>query len=236
MELSLEVILRALKKAAVLMIILAIIAGACAYFVSEYYIAPIYCATAKINIIGNANAESLTEINNSHVYANRIVKTCIVILQAGDFSEAVKEAAAVDHSPSLSFSYNEETTIIEITASDVDPNTAFKLASVAAELTETYLVDKNNAELISVKPVETPKMPKSPVSPSPVKNALIAFVCVAFVVLAIQVIRELFGTKVKNEAELSRRYNIPVIASIPDFNTNSKNYAKHYYYGKSRRK
>ena len=226
MEISLDVILRVLRKSIVIIVIAALLAGVGAYFFSEFYIPPTYASTAKVNIIGKEDAQSLTETNNGFVFASRLVDTCTQILKSRNFLMAVKEAVGLDYTPDISFSYVENTTVLIINAYDSDAETACEIAQAAMSLANEYIVEKTSAQ-VSIKEFEDPRVASNPTSPNPIRNAILAFVIVAVLVLCVQLFREMFDTKIREEDELIERYQLPIMAAIPDFNDNSK---RNYYY------
>ena len=44
-----------------------------------------------------------------------------------------------------------------------------------------------------------------------------------------QLLRQALGTKIKDESELRKRYKLPVLALIPDFNEAIRNSSKYSY-------
>ncbi len=232
MEISLDTILSVLRKCIALMIILALVAGIGAYFVSEYLITPTYTAVAKINVVTSKDATSASEANTGTSYITKILKTCTQLLQANSFVQGVKEELAVDYVPRLVFESSEDSTIILIKAYDSDPKKACDIASVAATRSTDYISDMTSG-MATVKIYDNPIVPVSPSSPNSFKNSALAALAVAAAVFVIYLLAELLGTKVKSEKELSARFpEIPIIAAIPDFYYGAKNSKKYYSYDK----
>lgn len=230
MEITLDIVLRVLRKSLLYIILFALIAGILAFFACGFLVQPTYVSTTKINLIGNENAAGGTtaEGNNSWVFANRLLKTCTGILDTRDYALKIKEDAGIDYMPSYSISYEVETTIIKITVSDHNPENAFKIAQAIANNANTHLAEKTFTS-VSVVVIDNPVLPIHAASPNAPTLSMIFAVATAFVVLFIQVLKEVLGTKIKDESELRKRYNIPVLASIPDFNEAVRNSSKYSY-------
>lgn len=232
MEISLETVFRVLRKYAVLIIVFALVGAIGAYAASVYLIKPVYVSQMQIIVVTGTVEEktSASQSNTEWVLALRATKTCNTILSSADYSKMIREKAALDHDPEIEFTCDDETTVIKVNVSDNDPQTAYKTATCVAETAGEWLKEKTS-ESITATMFESPKLPKSPASPNPVRNALLAAVLCAALIFVIELLREVLGTKVKDERELAKRYaDIPVIASIPDFNESVRRSSKYYYY------
>ncbi len=232
MEISLETVFRVLRKYAVLIIVFALVGAIGAYAASVYLIKPVYVSQMQIIVVTGTVEEktSASQSNTEWVLALRATKTCNTILSSADYSKMIREKAALDHDPEIEFTCDDETTVIKVNVSDNDPQTAYKTATCVAETAGEWLKEKTS-ESITANINAYPKLPKSPASPNPVRNALLAAVLCAALIFVIELLREVLGTKVKDERELAKRYaDIPVIASIPDFNESVRRSSKNYYY------
>lgn len=232
MEISLETVFRVLRKYAVLIIVFALVGAIGAYAASVYLIKPVYVSQMQIIVVTGTVEEksSASQSNTEWVLALRATKTCNTILSSADYSKMIREKAALDHDPEIEFTCDDETTVIKVNVSDNDPQTAYKTATCVAETAGEWLKEKTS-ESITANISDSPKLPKSPASPNPVRNALLAALLCAALIFVIELLREVLGTKVKDERELAKRYtDIPVIASIPDFNESVRRSSKYYYY------
>lgn len=232
MEISLETVLRILRKYLVLILAVALVGAISAYAASVYIIKPVYVSQTQINVASGILNETTNDSQNSTKWtlALRATKTCNSILSSADYSKMIREKAALDHDPKIEFTCDNDTTVIKVKISDNDPQTAYRIATCVAETAGDWLKDKTS-ESITATMFESPKLPKSPASPNPVRNALLAAVLCAALIFVIELLREVLGTKVKDERELAKRYaDIPVIASIPDFNESVRRSSKCYYY------
>ena len=230
MEITFETIFRVLRKSFLYIVLFALAAAIISFVVFSYLVPPTYVAKTEINLIGNENdiTGSVADGNNSWVFANRLLKTSKKILDSRDFALEIKEAAGIDYIPKYTIKYEEDTTIVLISVTDRNPENAYKIAQAIADKANGRLA---NITLTSVSVVvnENPVLPTEPSSPTVPLFTLVAAVATVLIVVVIQILREALGTKVKDEIELANRYNIPVLASIPDFNEAMRNGSKYSY-------
>ena len=229
MEISFETIFRVIRKSIALIIICAVVCGAGAFLVSKFVLTPTFVSVLEINIIGANEVEgSVIDENNRWVFANRLVKTCREIIDTNTFRRKIMEATGIDHKPVFSVAYDEETTIIEIKVQDKSSEDAYKIAKAISGVVNDHLTEKTFTS-VSVCVTEEPVLAKQPSSPNVTLNTLLMAVIGAAAVVIIQLVREVFGTTVKDEEELQKRYDLPIIASIPDFKEAMRNSTKYSY-------
>lgn len=228
MEISLDTILKVLRKYYIAILAVALIAALLTFVICDFVVSPTYEATAKINIKSERISSSISEDSTSMTYALRMVMTCSEILKSKDYRNTVQDIAALDHKPTYTFSTSSDTTIIRITASAHDPEEAYNVAKAVAENANDLI--HNAVTGVEVTVVETPDVPNGPSAPRSARNAALAFIASALVFLAVVVLMEMLGTKVKDENELAKRYDLPVIAVIPDFNDTTHKKSSYYAY------
>ncbi len=221
MEISLETIWRTLQKHIILIIIISIAAGVLTYTASELLITPQYVSQAKINILAEQDSEmTASQSLSSFSYINKILKTCTQVLDTRDFKELVRSKVELDYSPQLNFSYDSDSTVLVIKSSDSNPTVAYDFARATVECVGGYIEEKMATTVVAIL-VETPELPQKPDSPKSSVNAVLVMICAVILTYGIELLIELFGKKIKDETELTRRFpDIPIIAAIPDFNEN----------------
>lgn len=231
MEISLDTVFKILRKYAVLIIIIAVLCAVGAYGVSAYLMKTVYQAKAQINIVPyqideKEGSQNLSGNSTGWSLALRATETCGGILKSNDYTAAIKGALNLSYEPKITFSYDEgTTTLITLTVTDESPEMAYEIAMTAVNGASEWIKQKTSSTISSTVS-DYPELPKEPYSPNPVKNAVFAAFAGAVVIFAIGIMRELLGTKVKNESELAKRYpDIPVLASVPDFDANIKMHA-----------
>jgi len=230
MEITLDIVLRVLRKSLLYIVLFALIAGIVAFLACGFLVQPTYVAKTELNLIGNENAMggSTTDSNNSWVFANRLLKTCAGILDTENFARKIMAEAGIDYKPVYSITYEEETTIIKISVSDHNPENAYKIAKAIADNANGYLAETTLTS-VTVVVIDDPILPTNASSPNIPSYTIISAIAAGALVFVVQLLREVLGTKIKDESELRKRYNIPVLASIPDFNEAVRNSSKYSY-------
>lgn len=219
MEISLEKLLKIIKKHITLLIILSFLVGIGAYFGSEFLITPTYSARIGITINGAFDDDTLANLNNSYVAASKFVKNCEQYFKSKDFLKTVREVAQIDHAPSISISSTEDTTNLMIVASDNSPEGAYAVAKAIGECAPTFVSQMlGGTSTITVTVYESPEIPTNPSAPNPFLNAVVASCATAVVLIALFIVLEVTDHKINEEADLTERYDLPIIAVIPDFN------------------
>lgn len=232
MELSLEKLLKIIKKHITLLIILSFLLGIGAYFGSEFLITPTYSAKIGITINGAFDDDTLANLNNSYVAASKFVKNCEQYFKSKDFLKTVRDVAQIDHRPAISISSTEETTNLSIIVSDNTPEAAYAVAKAVGECAPIFVSQMlGGTSRITVTVYESPEIPTNPSAPNPFFNALIVACITAVVLIALFVVIEITDHKINEEADLTERYDLPIIAVIPDFNIkiSKKNYYSYSY-------
>ena len=182
MEISLEKLLKIIKKHITFLIVLSFLLGIGAYFGSEFLITPTYSAKIGITINGTVDDDTLANINNGLVTAGKVVKNCEQYFQSKDFLTAVRDHAQIDHKPSISIKSTEDTTNLAIVASDSSPESAYAVAKAVGECAPEFVSQMlGGTSRITVAVYESPEIPTNPSAPNPFLNAVIASCATAIV-------------------------------------------------------
>jgi capsular exopolysaccharide synthesis family protein len=112
-----------------------------------------------------------------------------------------------------------ETVILEITATDPDPQTAQDLAQAYAEELSDLVGQLETPEgqdeaVITASIVDDARFPESPVSPQPVRNLGLAAVLGLLLGLGAAVVRELLDTSVKSNEDVAEVTAAPLVGHI----------------------
>lgn len=119
------------------------------------------------------------------------------------------------------------TEIFQVKVTCTDPEQAKELANAIA-----YILPKRIASIVegtSAKIVDYAVTPSSPCSPSYAKNTAIGFMIGMFISLAIIVLREIFDVTIRDDEDVRKCCEYPILASVPDMinpgHTNGEYYA-----------
>lgn len=220
---DLRPLVKALWKGAWLILSAGLFCGCAAYALTKTFVDPTYCATLTVyvNNRGTDGDSSITTVNSSDVtaakelanaYAN-ILSSRTVLTRAADLAgvnysdyEALREV--------VSATVASDTEIIDINVVLDTPRRALDMARALSVVAPEYI--STVIEGSSMRIIDSPILPKRIYSPSYFKRAVLGVLLGALLVSLIIVLRELMDDRVKDEEDLSHRYGLTILGSIPN--------------------
>lgn len=216
----------------VVSVLCAAIVTACTFFL----VTPKYESSAMFYVNNNSLSvgDASFSISQGDISAAKsLVDTYIVILTSKSCLNDV-----IDYT-GLELSYDDlrgmitagavnATEIFEVKVTCTDPDEAETLAKAIA-----YILPKRIASIVegtSAKIVDNAVKPSQPCSPSYVKNTVIGFILGMFISLTVIVLREIFDVTIRDEEDIKKCCDYPILASVPDM-VNPSNSSGGYYYG-----
>jgi len=223
MEFSFKEILEILAKRFVFIAICTFV-GICVFFInSKYIIKPTYVASVQMYVNPNETTYSadLNELN----YAQKVVTTYINFLQTKVFYKQVIDESKLNYTPMQLKAMTHikainNTEIFEISVTTTNPNDAYKLVDAMKKIAPVLIKSIKETSQISV--VDPPTLPTAPSSPNILKNTLVGGMFGFVLSIAVSLLLVLFDLNVKNQDELLKRYQLPILGTIPNFNVNIK--------------
>lgn len=223
-----------------IIIVAGILAGVAAFSYAKFAITPLYQATTMIYVnnssisLGNSKISvSASELSA----AQSLVETYIVILKTRMTLNDVIAKSGVDYSygqlnEMISASAVNETEIFKVTVTSPDPSEAALIANTIGSVLPEKI--SNILEGSSPRIVDRAVVPSSKVSPNEARYAAIGLLIGAVLAAAAIVLFDMFDDVIKDEDYLIQTYNVPVLSSIPNLNSDSSgSYGKRYgYYGR----
>lgn len=222
MEFSLNEIVEILRKRLVF-ITICTFTGICVFFVySKYVIKPTYIASVQMYV--NSNNSTSANLNDLN-YAQKVVTTYIGFLQTKKFYEQVIDQSNLGYSgDQLKHMTNIEsvnnTEIFRISVTSTSPHDSFKLVETMERVAPKLIKSIKNAAEISI--VDPPVFPTSPSSPNILKNTIIGGMVAFFLSVMISLLWEVMNVNVKHYDDLLKKYQIPILGVIPDFDSDKK--------------
>lgn len=226
-----KVIGEVLKKNAVFIVITVLLFSLCSFFVTKFFITKQY--TSKVSLYvdtagGDDSQYNASAVLSQQTYAQRLVATYIRMLDTTKFYTAVSENLQEKYTPSelsrmISFTSDEDTEIFDVYIVSDSPTESKRIGDAVAEIApETISGLKSNAQLKVCDPAQ---IPASQSYPSTTKNVIIAFAAGLIIALLISFIRHYADKKIKYNDEMTEILDIPILATIPNFNSyiNQKN-------------
>ncbi len=222
-------------------VIMTILGGILIYGATMLFVTPTYRSSFSAYVNNRNTSETVSSINSSDVSAAQtIAKTYASIIVSRDIVNATIEQAGINEEKysyqdifnSISASVEESTQLIHVSVTIDDPKVAYQLASALSEIAPEYAAEI--VEGTSMKIVNSAVLPTNQFSPNVKKNTVIGAGAGLLLAVIYIIAKTLMDQTVKNEEDLEKKFGVPVIGSIPDFETAGHNgYSNYGYYGKN---
>lgn len=198
--------------------------GLCSLFIiSCFIIHPSYTASVQL-YVSTQDTSSSANLNDLN-YAQKVVSTYINILQTKVFYQQVLEESGMDYTKEqlkdmTKIRVVNNTEIFEIAVTTHDPEHSYRLAmAMQQEAPELIRNIKSTTQISVVDPVAFPTKPSGP---NILVNTLIGGAFGLFLSVILSFFWEMIDVKVKDQEELAKRYDIPILGAIPDFKMGRK--------------
>lgn len=217
-----------------------IVCGAIAFTSAVFLIQPKYTSTAMMYVNNSSlsvGGSTTISFSSSQLSAARsLLDVYVIILRSRTTLEAAMEKSGLDEV----YTYSEMrsmvsagsvggTEIFSISATCEDKETAELIVDTIVEILPERISEIVDGS--SVRLVDAAILPKSPSSPSYTSYAMIGILAGAIVSAAAIVIDDLLNTSVRDEEYLKSRYNIPVLAVVPElYDASNKRDSRKYNY------
>lgn len=224
MDITIKEVFDLLKKSIVFILITAIVFATGSFFVSGFLIPKTYTSNIKL-YVETTTSENANNYNNLN-YAVALVNTYIEMLQTNTFYTQVSEDLNNAYSPDeiskmISFSPLNGTEVFEATIKAYSPIGAKQVADSVAKISPGIIGNLNKTATLRI--VDEPMLPTGPSSPNVLNNTIIAFVLGAVLAVITVVLRKVFDVKISYNDDMTTICDIPVLATIPDFENLSNN-------------
>ncbi len=225
-EVDLSSTFRALWKWIWVIVAVALIFGVASYIYSSFFVTPTYRTsfTAYVNSRvatdsnGNVSASDLnSSIGLAYAYKEIITSRSVLVGAAEQCGYAMSYGAL---SSMVKVTISNSTAVIDVFVEDTDPDRATALAVAIAEVAPEHVervVDGGSLRIL-----DEPVRPTGVHSPDKMQNAMVGAI-VGLVVSALMVaVLNQVNDKVLDVQDLEKRYQIPVVGTIPDINQHKK--------------
>ena len=234
-EINIQRILQVVLRKSWLVAIVAVVTAVVTFLGTLYMVTPLYESSAmfyvnntKLSVgglsIGDVNASK--ELVNSYI---AILKTRESLNQVIDYAELDRDYN--DLKDMITASAVNDTEIFQITVTSPDPKEAELIANAIADLLPNQI--QGIVEGSSAKVVDRAVVAASPSSPNYTKNAVMGFALGLALSVAVIVLLDIFDITIRSEEDITRSTDKPILASVPDMNSNTRS---GYYYSNSRKK
>ena len=191
------------------------------------FVTPKYQASAMLFVNTSSLDVGSTKINLSDLTASKsLANTYSVILKSRTTLEEVIEKAGLDYNYTqlgsmITTATVDNTEVFRVIVTSDDPNEAKKIANTIVEVLPERIKDIMDGSAVKV--VDDAIAPKSYVSPSYKRNALIGALIGFVIACAIVIIRYMLDTTIHSESFLLEEYeNIPLLSVVPVVSDNGE--------------
>lgn len=194
-----------------------VLLGVIGYFGSKFFMTPVYQASAKM-IVNTRHDQEQNVTNDQLNSAKNLVDTYAIIIRSRDVLNQVISELNLTQSygqlaSRVSVNAVNNTQVMQVVVQHENRDTALAIAAKILEIAPEIIVD--TVEAGSVKPVEKAFAGKSPVSPNPVKNAILLAMAGFIFACCIVVIVYLSDNTYKTDLDIQGDLELPVLGVIP---------------------
>jgi capsular polysaccharide biosynthesis protein len=215
---SLKELFQTLKKRMWLIAIITLIAMAVSGTISYFVLTPIYSASTQL-LVNQAKSEQ-PAYNPGEIQTNlQLINTYNVIIKSPRILDIVREELDLDMTTDqlnskITVGSQTDSQVVAITVQDPDPNMAADIANTTANVFEkeiSKIMSVNNVSILAKAEV---KENPAPVKPQPLLNIAIAMVVGLMAGVGISFLLEYLDNTIKNEQDIERNLDLPVLGSI----------------------
>ncbi len=223
-EINILDLIRLLISKLWLILISMALCGAIAFVTSTFTITPTYTATAMLYVNNSAAKVGdvpITISSGQISAAKSLLNTYVVILKTRTTLEAAIEKANLEGE----YTYQQLKSIIS--ASSVDNTDIFKISATCADRDDALLIVDTLVEILpdriadvvdgsSVRLVDRAVRPAAPSSPPNARYGILGLLIGAVVSCGLIIIQDLLNNTVRDVEYLKHRFNLPILAVIPE--------------------
>ena len=211
-------LLQALKEKIALILAAAILAAALGWGFSAFLVPKRY--EASVNMIVNTRTEITGVVTSDSISSARnLADTYAIIIKSNKVLNQVIDRLGLQMSfeelyDIVSVNDINNTQVMKIAAQCSDPALAEQIVQTISEIAPAIVADA--VEAGSCKVVSDVYTAQKPISPSPLRNAVLYGAAAMLLVCAAIVLRELFNDQIIDDGDLEKKLGIPALGVIPD--------------------
>lgn len=218
--LNLEEILDVLKKNILMIISLALLAGAIAAFATAFLMTPQYRATTQVLVSQSEQTESFTQ---QDIQASlQVINTYSDIITSPAILEPVAENLELDYSSAelasqVTVNNENDSQVLNISVENEVAENAETLANEIATVFQENIADIMNVDNVSILTAADVGDEPSPVSPQPLVNIAIGLILGGLLGLGIAFLRAFLDTSLQSEEDVQKYLDLPVVGTVSKF-------------------
>lgn len=220
-EIDLRKVFEMLKKKIVYIVLIGIVGAILSACFTNFFIDSQYTATVKLYAYSSSDyiLSPESSINSSQIDASeKLVKTYLEVVKSYAFLEKVADKfdntiTAGQIKSMMSCAQIEGTLAFQISVRSTNPQTAMDVANAIADTCPDEIINILKVGGVSI--IDNARKPSSPSYPNIKKNVLIGFAVAVAISFVFFFLKEIFDTSIKDEKDLQREFDIPILGSIP---------------------
>lgn len=190
----------------------------------------VYAVETQQELSDSTLARNATSNTSKMNYAMQMMETYTEMLNTSEFAKRVandlnkkynSNYTYKDISKCISIETKEDTAIMTMTVTTDDKATAFQIAR-QLEITVPKVMKNKNNGLLNASVEDAAIEASTPNGMGTVKKSILGFIAGGVIAVAYIIFRDLLDVRVKTSEELTTRYNIPVLGTIPEFEIDGK--------------
>ncbi len=208
-------------------VVITILCGLISFGVSRYFLTPKYESyiTMYVNNGHSSDSESgetkmlTSDLQASKqlvpIYVEMIKSDNVLEAVADEFNERTGESYSVAKLKGMVEATSlGNTEILKVTVRTTEAAVAREIANIVAEIAPQKI--QNFIDRSDVKIIDYAKISTTPVSPNTRNNTIIGILLGLVLSISFILMKELFDVRVKNADDLVKRFNYPVLGTIPE--------------------
>ncbi|MGK7376318.1 YveK family protein [Planococcus sp. 1R117A] len=217
-----------LKKRLLLILTILLIGISLTAAVSYYLLTPVYESSSQILV----NREGVGSLANEDIETDlQLINTYSVIINSPVILEQVIEELNLNMTveelnEKIIVTSASESQVIDISVRDQDPKTAAAIVNAIADIFEDEIQEIMNVNNVTILSLATVKENQSPVAPNIWLNLAIAAGVGLLLGVGLAFLLDYLDTTVKNQRDVKRLLDVPVLAMISTITTDDKPSAK----------
>lgn len=236
LEIDILRLIKALWKKAWIIAVSMVLCGVLAFSYATFFVAPKYQSRAMMYVnnsaysAGSSNSGIIT--SSELTAAKSLVEIYVNILTSRTTMEMVAEETGLDYTYKqllgmVSAGAVDSTEMFEIVATSTDPEEAELIVETICDILPDRISEIVDGS--SVRLVDEANLPTEKSSPNITRITLIGLILGFVASCAVIVVIELLDNTIHDEDYLIEKYELPILAAVPDMNSKKKSKSYGYY-------
>ncbi|ANU27535.1 YveK family protein [Planococcus versutus] len=223
---SLQDLVKTLKKRVGLIALLTILAITIAGVVSFLVLTPMYETSTQILV--NQEQTEASQLTNQNIQTDlQLINTYSVIIKSPAILDQVSSQLGLDMSvealnSKITVATAENSQVVNVTVQDEDPALAVDIANTTAKVFEGEIKELMNVDNVSILSPAVLKENPSPVAPNPMLNMAIAAVIGLMLGVGIAFLLEYLDTSIKDQQDIEDILGVPLLGVISPIKEEAK--------------